>query len=118
MFGVVLFQLALILGAPLGEYTQGGFDTGSLETQGRLVATVSAVALTVMGLIMLALVGEGPLQYRSPHLIRRFAIAATAYSGIGVLMNMASQSEYERLIWTPITALGFACGVIALRKTK
>ena len=118
MFSVVIFQIALVLGAPLGEFTQGGFDTGTLETQGRIVAVISAVALAVMGLIMLALVGEGPLQNRSPHLIRRFAIAATAYSGFGVLMNLASQSEYERLIWTPITTLGFVCGVIAIRKTK
>ncbi len=118
MFSVVVFQIALVFGAPLGEFTQGGYDTGTLATQGRAIASVSAVALSVMALVMLALVEEGPLKERSPKTIRRFAIAATAYSGIGVLMNFASQSESERLVWTPITLAGFLLGIVALRKSR
>jgi len=118
MFGVVLFQIALIFGAPLGEFTQGGYETGELASQGRIVAAVSAIALSVMALVMLALVKEGPLKNRSPKMIRRFAIAATAYSGIGILMNLASRSESERLLWTPITLAGFVLGLVALRKSR
>ena len=46
--GVALFQVALVLGAPWGEYTQGGSTAGSLPAGQRAVAAVSAVLLLVM----------------------------------------------------------------------
>ena len=45
---VVLFQVALVLGAPWGEYTQGGGTAGSLPVAGRVTAVVSMVPMPMI----------------------------------------------------------------------
>lgn len=42
---VVLFQVALIAGAPWGQFTQGGRYDGALPVRGRGVALISVVVL-------------------------------------------------------------------------
>lgn len=49
---VCVFQLALVFGAPWGEYTQGGQTKGKLNRAGRIGAAVSIViliSLTIFG---------------------------------------------------------------------
>ena len=58
--GAVLFHLALIGGAPLGAFTQGGRSKGGLGPAGRGAAAVSAAVLVVMGLAVLSATPIGP----------------------------------------------------------
>ena len=44
-FGVAIFQIALVAGAPLGEYTMGGQHPGKLPGQFRVTAAVSAIIM-------------------------------------------------------------------------
>jgi hypothetical protein len=68
MLGVVVFQAALVLGAPWGEYTQGGQVEEVLDASGRVLAAVSCAILLVMAAAMLARVREGPLKGAPPTL--------------------------------------------------
>ena len=61
MVGIAAFQVALVVGAPWGAYTQGGETEGVLDTSGRVVAAVSCAILLVMASAILARVREGPL---------------------------------------------------------
>ena len=45
---VAAFQVALVLGAPWGEYTQGGGTGGALAGSGRIVAAVSCLLSILM----------------------------------------------------------------------
>ncbi len=118
LYSVIVFQLALVFGAPLGEYTQGGQDTGALSISGRVLALTSAGLLFVMASSMLALTHEGPFRNVKRALIHKFAFVTVAYSGLGVVMNFASRSAGERMVWGPITLIGFLFSLHAFRTTR
>lgn len=115
---VVVFQLAVVLGAPLGRFTQGGGVDGTLPLSGRLVAAGSAVLLTVMALGLLARAGIGPLRMAPRRLVTAIAWFTAVYAGLGVVLNLASPSMSERWTWAPVTAAILACAVVTLRATR
>jgi hypothetical protein len=118
LFLVCAFQIALVLGAPWGSITQGGFDTGALETQGRVTAAVSAVLLFAMAQITLAVDGEGLFKKLNARALRVFAWISTGYSGLGVLVNLASPSLAEKLIWVPVVGVVFVLQLRTILRTK
>ena len=115
---VIVFQLAVALGAPLGRLTQGGGVDGTLPMSGRMVAVGSAVLLAVMALGLLARAGIGPLRAAPRRLVTAIAWFTAIYAGLGVLLNLASPSPAERWTWAPVTALILACSVVTLRATR
>lgn len=118
LFVVVVFQVALVFGAPWGAWTQGGGTDGALEAGGRVVAGVSAVLLVVMALSVLGRSGQGPFARLPRRLITVLVWFTTIYSALGVLINAASRSAPERWVWTPVTALVLVCCVIVIRGTR
>lgn len=115
---VVVFQLAVALGAPLGRFTQGGQVEGVLPAAGRSLAIGSAVLLVVMALGLLARAGLGPLRSAPRRLVTVIAWFTAIYAGLGVLLNLASPSAAERWTWAPVTAVILACAVVTLRATR
>ncbi len=99
------FQIALVLGAPWGDYTQGGANPGVLPGTARAVAAVSALLLLVMAGAVLARVGIGPMARLPSGLITVLVWFTAVYSVVGVLLNTITPSEKERLVWAPVTAL-------------
>lgn len=118
LYSVILFQLALVFGAPWGEFTQGGQDSGTLGIAGRILALISAGALFLMGSAMFGLIRKGPFKNLRREVIHKFAFVTVAYSGIGVIMNFASRSAGERMVWGPITLIGFLFSLHAYRTTR
>jgi hypothetical protein len=114
MMGVAAFQLALVLGAPWGAYTQGGETDGALDTSGRVVAAVSCAMLLLMAAAMLARMCEGPLKDAPPRLVTALAWFTTIYSGLGVVLNLASQSSSERAVFGPVAILLFVLVVTTM----
>jgi hypothetical protein len=55
------FHAALALGAPWGEYTQGGGTSGTLSTSGRITAALSCVLSIVMAGAILGRAGQSRL---------------------------------------------------------
>lgn len=106
LFAVVTaFQIALVLGAPWGEFTQGGATSGALATGGRMLALVSALLLVAMAFVVLARAGLGPLHRVSRRVVGVLIWLTVAYCAVGLLANLASRSVNERAVWAPVTAV-------------
>ncbi len=116
--GVALFQVALVLGAPWGEYTQGGSTAGSLPAGQRAVAAVSAVLLLVMAGALLARIGVGPMAALPRRVIAVLAWFTVVYSVVGVVLNLATPSAKERMVWAPTTALIAVLTLVAVIGTR
>jgi ABC-type phosphate transport system permease subunit len=102
---VIAFQLALVVGAPWGEYTQGGTTTGALPMAGRVMAAISIVVLGVFALALLARVGWGPLRRAPQRLVTVVVWVSVGYAAIAVLLNTATPSAKERLVWAPVSVI-------------
>jgi len=107
MVGIAAFQVALVLGAPWGAYTQGGDTEGELDTAGRVFAAVSCVILLVMAAAILARVREGPLKNAPGRLVTALAWFTAIYSALSVVLNLATQSASERAVFAPTAILLF-----------
>lgn len=108
---VALFQLALTLGAPMGEYTMGGQNVGRLPMKLRLGAAISMI-------VNLAIAGHylaqtGALETLLPANLNQIANwSLVAFTAIGLLMNSISRSKKERQMWVPVLLLSLVCAVI------
>jgi len=96
--GIAFFQVALIAGAPLGRYTQGGRHDGALPASGRVIAAVSIPLVVLQGLAILAAAGFPGLDWP-----RWTGWAALALSVVTAVLNTITPSEKERAVWSPIT---------------
>lgn len=95
--GVILFQVALIFGAPWGRITQGGTHEGPLPTSGRVGAFVSIFINAAMALAILSAAG---LDLALPGWCAWVALGLQA---IVTLLNWITPSAPERKLWAPIT---------------
>ena len=119
LFAVVMvFQVAVALGAPLGAYTQGGGITGILPAQQRIAAVASALVVAGMAMAVLAAVGIGPMRTSSPRAKWAALLATTAYSGVAVAVNLATHSTAERALWAPISIVLLLCCVRVVHGTQ
>ncbi|MEY2737027.1 MAG: hypothetical protein RL683_145, partial [Actinomycetota bacterium] len=88
-----------------GEYTQGGGTKGKLGRGGRIGAAVSIVILLVMSQAILATQNTGLFVGLPGWLLETLKWLTFAYSVLGVLMNWASRSQKERMIWGPFASV-------------
>jgi hypothetical protein len=108
---VSLFQLALVLGAPMGEYTLGGSNTGRLPTKLRIVSSLSMVLNLAIGGHYLAQTGTvQPLLPADLNQITNWFLVG--FTALGLLMNSISRSKKERRLWVPILILSLTCSVL------
>lgn len=99
---IIGLQIALVAGAPWGEFTQGGRLAGALDGQGRVSALFSAVVLAFMAMVMLARAGIGPLCRCNLRTLSALTWSTVAYSAVAVLLNSITPSAVERMVWVPI----------------
>jgi hypothetical protein len=114
MLSIAAFQIALVLGAPWGVYTQGGQTEGALDPSGRVFAAVSCAILLVMAASLLARVREGPLKNAPRRLVTALSWFTTIYSALAVVLNLASQSTSERVVFAPTAVLLFVLVVTTM----
>jgi hypothetical protein len=110
---IVLFQVALALGAPLGYAAWGGRHPGVLPTRLRVASGVAA--LVAYPVIILAVLGAAGLIGGDwlPVDPRVLMWVLAAFLGLGAIANFASRSPRER-IWGPVAlAVAICCAVIA-----
>jgi hypothetical protein len=100
---VILFQLALALGAPWGDYAMGGKFPGKFPPQMRIAAVIQIVILFLIALVVLSASGLALNQFYN---FSRTAIwFVVAFFVLGSLMNLATKSVKERRIWAPVNVL-------------
>lgn len=109
MLAIAFFQIALILGAPLGRYTQGGQHEGALPLSGRIIAAVSIPIALFQGLAILSAAGFPGLGW--PVWTGWVAIAVT---GVSTVLNWITPSKPERAVWGPIMLVLSAMALVVL----
>jgi hypothetical protein len=108
---VILFQMAVILGAPWGHLTQGGFHPGVLPLQQRVMAVASVVLMAGMAFVMLS--HAGVLTRKGWTRVAIWGVVVMAV--LGAVMNLATPSAPERMIWAPVTLVMLVCAVLVAR---
>lgn len=98
---VIFFQLFLVLGAPWGEFTQGGRHKGTLPISGRISAAVSIPILVFMASSISSVVGF------VPNWSIRTAYITLALQGITAVFNLITPSLKEKRLWGPVTTIAF-----------
>jgi hypothetical protein len=100
--GVGVFQLALVLGAPWGEFTLGGRWPGRLPASGRWLAALSLMLLVVFSVLILARAGLGLGLAGLEAWSRPGAWVVVAYCALGSVANVMTRSRRERRLWLPV----------------
>lgn len=98
----ILFQLALVAGAPWGEYTMGGQVKGRLPWKRRFAALFQSLLLIYFAAVIAMqteIVGlEAKYFGINPWIIVGFFV-------LGTIANMITPSKKERQIWAPVNVL-------------
>nr|WP_211160245.1 hypothetical protein [Microbacterium sp. MF43] len=99
---LALFQLALILGAPLGRYAWGG-QHRVLPARLRVGSAVSILIYALIALIAWDRVGAIELFGEPFAEIAMWVIFG--YFVLGIFLNAASRSKPERLVMVPVAVV-------------
>ncbi|MEY4997709.1 MAG: hypothetical protein RLY59_1113, partial [Actinomycetota bacterium] len=109
--GVVGFQIAVLSGAPWGEYTLGGQNHGKLPGQLRIAAAVSAIVMLAQCGHYLAQVGilTPALSPGQNTIVNWFWFG---FAVLGLIVNSISRSKKERNLWVPVLLVSAICTLI------
>jgi hypothetical protein len=110
--GIAVFQVALAAGAPWGHAAWGGANANLSRAQ-RTASTAAVLCYAAAALIVLGRAGiwrAGSMRT----LLRWATWILAAAMGIGAVLNFASQSRWENLVWGPTALLlAILCTVVA-----
>jgi hypothetical protein len=113
LFGLAIFQFALILGAPIGRFAWGGAHT-ILPTKLRIGSVTSIILYAIFTLIILSKAGIITVFSNQAGLSVSMWVLAV-YFCLGIPLNAISRSKSERNLMTPIiTVLAALTVFIAL----
>ncbi|QKJ25558.1 hypothetical protein HRU87_05130 [Aquiluna borgnonia] len=110
-FASALFQLAILFGAPLGEYAFGGQNAGVLPLRYRIASAVSTLVLLGISGHYVGQLGWLPklLDTELNTWVNWFLVG---FSALSALMNNISRSSKERKLWGPVTLAMLAASVV------
>ncbi len=110
---VVVFQLALMLGAPWGILAMGGRYPGEFPLPMRIAALVQALILIVLALVVLI---RGRVIAPSLYSSSEAAIwVVVVLMGLSLIMHMFTPSKWERVVWAPVVAVLLTCSLVVAR---
>jgi len=104
---VIVFQILLTLGFPLGEFSMGG-KYKVFPFRMRIVSTISAVLLLGAILVLLHLGGVVYIEYLSGW-AKPVGYTIGGYLCFNTLMNIFSNSKKERFTMSPLSAITAFC---------
>ena len=103
---VAVFQIALALGAPLGEYAYGGARVGKLPLGFRINSVVAVfVMLAISGHYLAQLGVFEPILDPAGNSVVNWVLVV--FTGLAALANNATRSKKERMVWGIPTILMF-----------
>jgi hypothetical protein len=79
-----------------------------------VIAAISCAILLVMAAAILARVREGPLKGAPDKLVTALAWFTTIYAAVGVVLNLATRSSSERVVFAPTAILLFVLVVTVM----
>ena len=111
---LALFQMAVVLGAPLGEYAFGGQRQGVLPTPFRIASFFSLLTALAIAGHYLAQLGVLP-QLLDSQLNQIANWVLVAFAAISALLNNITRSAKEKRLWGgPTVAALIAAVIVAL----
>ena len=110
--GLVLFQLALALGAPWGRAAYGG-QNAELSTRLRVTSAVAAVVWSGVALVVLKRAGFDVWAPLPASWLPVAIWVVVALMAVAVIMNAITPSALERAIWLPVSILLFGSTLTA-----
>ena len=104
--GIIVFQLALALGAPWGSYAMGGKFPGRYPPAMRVAALAQTALLAFLAVIVLsdAKLVLPALSEGLPSLIW----LSVVFSAVSVVLNAITPSLGERKVWLPVAVVMLA----------
>jgi hypothetical protein len=103
LLGLTIFQTALILGAPIGNYAWGG-QKKQLPTRLRVASATSIFRYLLFATFLAS--KAGMLSVISDNRVLGIWMwVFTAYFFLGIVMNAISLSKPERNLMTPVAAI-------------
>lgn len=117
-FGVIaIFQAVLAAGAPLGHAAWGG-ESAELSTGQRIGSVISVVVWLCAALVVLGRAGFWA-RASDTRLFRWGTWFFAGISAISALVNFASRSRWENVVWGPIALiLAVLCATVARSATR
>lgn len=99
---IALFQLAIVLGAPVGEYAYGGQHEGVLPTRFRIASVVSMLLMLAIAGHYLAQIGVfSPVLDQAGNAIANWGFVG--FFALAAIMNNITKSEKEKRVFGSIT---------------
>ena len=106
-----LFQIAIVLGAPLGEYAYGGQNPGILKLPFRIASVFSALVMFAIAGHYLAQLGVfTPLLDLAGNSIANWGFAV--FAGLSAIANNITRSQKEKRLWGGTTIAMLLAAVI------
>ena len=106
-----LFQIAIVLGAPLGEYAYGGQNPGILKLPFRIASVFSALVMFAIAGHYLAQLGVfTPLLDEAGNSIANWGFAV--FAGLSAIANNITRSQKEKRLWGGTTIAMLLAAVI------
>lgn len=97
-----LFQAAIVLGAPLGEYSYGGRTIGRLPSRYRVSSVFSAALMLAIAGHYLAFLGVfTPLVESNLFTVLNWAFVL--FAALAALLNNITRSTKEKRLWGGVT---------------
>lgn len=112
-FATALFQLAIVLGAPLGEYAFGGQRTGKLPIGFRIASLVSLLLMLMLAGHFLAQLGALPTLL-DPNLNSLANWVVVGFNALSALMNNITKSKKERKLWGGTTIAMLIASIVVV----
>ncbi|MGA1627307.1 MAG: hypothetical protein ACO330_00510 [Aquiluna sp.] len=108
------FQIAIVLGAPLGEYAYGGQNPGILKLPLRIASAFSALVMFAIAGHYLAQLGVfTPLLDEAGNSIANWGFAV--FAGLSAIANNITRSQKEKRLWGGTTfAMLLAAVIVAV----
>ena len=107
---LAVFQVALVLGAPLGRFTFGGRHPGALPAGLRVAAALSVGVYALMA--TLALDRAGVIDVYPQGAARTGLWVVFGFLVLNTLPNAVSPSRSERLVMTPLLVVMSALALL------
>lgn len=111
---VLIFQLLLVIGLPLGNAAFGG-QHRTLPAEFRIASSVSTLLYLLIIFILRARAGlESPI--KNQKLIRYGSWVAVGIFTLGFILNAISESRWENFIWAPVLLISIYLSWLIARK--
>lgn len=106
LIGLAVFQLMLILGAPLGEYAWGGQH--KVLPKKLRIASISSILIYIIFIALL--LGNAEIIESFNSTLGIWIL--TIYMFLGIGLNAISRSKKERAVMTPLVTVLAVCSLI------